>query len=356
MSSIPTLPGITSQMIQTARLNTHVLSAGSADDTAVLFIHGNTSSATFWEETMLTLPEGYFALAPDLRGYGDADPTAKIDATQGLRDVAEDMFALLDAFNIEQAHVVGNSLGGVVVWRMMEIAPERLLSVTQVAPGSPYGFGGTKDVDGTPTTADFAGSGAGLINPAVVQAIAAQDRSLENPMGLRGALRRLVYNPPFVPEREEDLLTAALSTHIGEQDYPGDKVASPNWPFVAPGVWGPNNALSPKYAGDVSQLWQIEPKPPVLWVWGEKDGAVSNTAVSDIANLGQLGYIHGYPGTEAYPPQPMIDQIRAVLHQYTAHGGQAKEVMLPGLGHVPYIEDLEQFNTVFHPFLAKSKK
>lgn len=353
-----TLPNITSHTITTPRLTTRVLTVGQNldENTAVLFLHGNLSNATWWAETMLALPDGYFPLAPDLRGYGDADPAVKIDATQGLRDVAQDMFALLDAFNIEKAHVVGNSLGGVVVWRMMEIAPDRLLSVTQVAPGSPYGFGGTKDVAGTPTTPDFAGSGAGLINPNVVQAMEAQDRTLENPFGLRGALRRLVYNPPFIPEREEELLTAALSTHIGEQDYPGDKEASAHWPFVAPGVWGPNNALSPKYAGDVSQLWQIDPKPPVLWLWGEKDGVVSNTAVSDVAVLGQLGYIPGYPGAEAYPPQPMLNQIRAVLTHYTKAGGHAEEIMLPGLGHVPFIEDLAQFNAVFHPFLARSEK
>ncbi len=356
MTTPNTLPQISSHMISTSRLTTRVLTAGEAGNTAVLFLHGNLSSATWWEETMLALPAGYYAIAPDLRGYGDADPSAKIDATQGLRDVAADAFALLDTLGIQQAHVVGNSLGGVVVWRMMELAPARLRSVTLVAPGSPYGFAGTKDVQGTPSNPDFAGSGAGLINTAVVQAMQAQDRSLENPFGLRGALRRLVYNPPFIPAREEELLTAALSTHTGELDYPGDKPASTNWPFVAPGVWGPNNALSPKYAGEVSRLWQIEPKPPVLWLWGEKDGAVSNTAVSDVAVLGQLGYITGYPGAESYPPQPMLDQIRAVLAEYTAHGGHAQEVMLHGRGHVPFIESLEEFNAVFHPFLASNEK
>jgi len=56
MSSIPTLSGITSQMIRTPRLAMHVLSCGPAGGTPVLFIHGNGASATFWEETMLALP------------------------------------------------------------------------------------------------------------------------------------------------------------------------------------------------------------------------------------------------------------------------------------------------------------
>ena len=47
MSSIPTLPGITSQMVPTGRINTHVLTSGPADGEPVVFVHGNASSATF---------------------------------------------------------------------------------------------------------------------------------------------------------------------------------------------------------------------------------------------------------------------------------------------------------------------
>ena len=73
MSTVPTLPGITSKMIDTARLKTHVLFSGPEDDTPVLFIHGNASSNTYWEELMLKLPDGFRGIAPDLRGYGDTE-------------------------------------------------------------------------------------------------------------------------------------------------------------------------------------------------------------------------------------------------------------------------------------------
>ena len=79
--------------------------------------------------------------------------------------IAEAMLALvlMDHLGHERFHLVGNSLGGLVVWWMMADAPERLLSVTLAGPGSPFGFGGTRDASGTPTTADFAGSGGGLM-------------------------------------------------------------------------------------------------------------------------------------------------------------------------------------------------
>ncbi len=42
-------------------------------------------------------------------------------------------------------------------------------SLVLVNPVSPYGFGGTKDLEGTPCFGDFAGSGGGLGNEAFVE-------------------------------------------------------------------------------------------------------------------------------------------------------------------------------------------
>src|SRR5690606_10931592 len=73
MASIPTPPGVTSTRVPTSRLAQLVLSAGPEDGIPVLFVHGNASSATFWEDVMVALPPQYRAIAPDLRGYGDTD-------------------------------------------------------------------------------------------------------------------------------------------------------------------------------------------------------------------------------------------------------------------------------------------
>ena len=55
MSDIPVLPGITSTMVDTPRLRQHVLTCGAQGDEAIVFIHGNFSAATYWEELMLAL-------------------------------------------------------------------------------------------------------------------------------------------------------------------------------------------------------------------------------------------------------------------------------------------------------------
>ena len=48
---IPTMEGITAKTIATDRLKTRVLFYGSEEGIPVLFLHGNVSSATWWEET-----------------------------------------------------------------------------------------------------------------------------------------------------------------------------------------------------------------------------------------------------------------------------------------------------------------
>lgn len=349
---IPTIDGITAKTIVTNRISTRVLFSGADDGVPVLFLHGNISSATWWEETMVALPDGYRGIAPDQRGFGEADFDKKVDATRGAGDWADDATALLDHLGIEKAHIVGNSLGGVVVWRLMMDVPARFLTATLVDPGSPFGFGGTKDVDGTPCYKDFAGSGGGLSNPELIKRMQAGDMSTESPVSPRSALRTLLVKPPLIPEREDALVMSMLATHISEQDVPGDSVQSPNWPHMAPGKWGATNALSPKYTGDVNKLFAVEPKTSVLWIRGSHDLAVSDNAASDPATVGAMGLLPSYPGPKVYPPQPMLKQTRAVLEKYAAAGGTYQEVIIEDAGHIPYIEKPIEFNRHFHGHIS----
>ena len=352
--SIATIPGITAKTIETERIKTRVLFCGPEGGTPVLFLHGNISSATWWEETMVALPDGFRGIAPDQRGFGESDQEKKIDATRGMGDLADDAVALLHHLGYEQVHVVGNSFGGMVVWNLLGTYPGRLMTVTVSDPGSPFGFGATRDETGTPTTPDFAGSGGGLSNPELIKRLKEGDLSTESPFSARNALRTLLVKPSFIPTREDELVQSMVSTHIGEKDVPGDSVQSPNWPHMAPGEWGASNATSPKYQMDVEKIMNTSPKPAVLWIRGSDDLAVSDTAASDPGYLGRLGVLPGWPGEDEYPPQPMIGQIRAFLDRYADAGGSYKEIVIADAGHVPFIEKPDEFNQAFHAHLMGS--
>jgi pimeloyl-ACP methyl ester carboxylesterase len=354
MSSIPTLPGVTSRRVRTPRLQVHVLEAGPPDGVPVLFVHGNASSATFWEEQMLALPGGLRAIAPDLRGFGDTEDL-RIDATRGVGDWVDDLLGILDVLGTGPVHVAGHSLGGAVVFGLVASRPAAFRSATLVAPGSPYGFGGTRGLDGAPCWPDFAGSGAGVVNPEFARRIALGDRSTDDPQASpRAVMNQFYWRPPFRPAREEALLSSVLSERIGPDRYPGDAVASPNWPGAGPGVWGPANALSPKHAGDLAERFvAASPKPPILWVRGADDPIVSDASLFDLGTLGQLGLVPGWPGADVFPAQPMVRQVRRVLERYAEAGGSTREVVIADAGHTPYLEQPAPFAAVFHALIAE---
>ncbi len=79
---------------------------------------------------------------------------------------------------------------------------------------------------------------------------------------------------------------------------------------------------------------------------------ISNAALLDIAALGSWDLIPGWPGAEECPPQPMLDQIRAVLERYRANGGTYSEHVIAGCGHSPPLERPDEFNRLLHHFLG----
>ena len=356
MSSIPTLEGITSRMIDTPRLRVHVLFSGPEDGTPVLFIHGNASSATFWEETMLALPSGYRGVAPDLRGYGDTEDK-RVDATRGFGDWVDDLLELKRALGVTSYHVIGHSLGGALLFSLVAEDGESILSVTLVNPGSPFGFGGSKDAQGAPACDDFAGSGGGTVNPDFARLLGEDDRSSDYSASPRNVMNSFYWKPPFRPEREEALLSSLLSEKVGPEKYPGDSVPSANWPGVAPGKYGPINALSPKYIGNtIERFLATSHKPYVLWVRGSDDQIVSDNSMFDFGTLGQLAAVPDWPGAEIFPPQPMLEQTRFVLEKYQTRGGAYQEIVIEDTGHTPFIEKPRVFMGHFKLHLKASSK
>jgi pimeloyl-ACP methyl ester carboxylesterase len=149
---------------------------------------------------------------------------------------------------------------------------------------------------------------------------------------------------------EDVFVESMLTTAIGPDNYPGDSVPSPNWPGFAPGGRGVLNTMAPQHH-DVSGIVALAGKPRILWVRGSKDAIVSDASMFDLATLGQLGAIPGWPGADVAPPQPMVAQTRAVLDAYAAAGGRYREVTLD-CGHSPLIEKPEEFQAALNEHLA----
>jgi pimeloyl-ACP methyl ester carboxylesterase len=343
------LPGITSQEATTGRLRTTYLADGRTSGELVVLVHGNVSSSLFWQETLLSLPAGFRGIAPDLRGFGGSD-TAPVDAARGLRDFSDDLADLLDELGGGPAHLAGWSMGGGVVMQLLLDRPDLVASLVLVNPVSPYGFGGTKGIDGQPASSDAAGTGGGGANPEFVAAIEAGDTGEGSANSPRNVLNQFYVADGFRSPLEDVFVASMLTTSIGPDNYPGDAVPSDNWPGFAPGTRGVLNTMAPG-RHDVSGIVDLAVKPPILWVRGTKDAIVSDASLFDLATLGQMGAIPGWPGDDVAPPQPMVSQTRAVLDAYAAAGGHYVEVALDA-GHSPLIEKPEEFQAALAAHLV----
>jgi len=336
-----------SRTVETDRLRTHWIESGPEDGIPVVLLHGNLSTGRFFEHLMPGAPDRYRLIAPDMRGFGDSEP-APLDATRGLRDWADDAHALVRALGIEQPpHLAGWSTGGAAV--ALYAIDRPVASLTLIDPVSPHGFGATGE-DGSPHTPDCAGSGGGAVNPEFVQRLAARDRSA-GPASPRSAMTGSYWSPEHREPREELLLDEVLKTVVGDDHYPGDSTPSEHWPGFAPGTRGILNALSPRYC-DWSALVDVDPKPPVLWTQGTEDRVIADGSAWEMGWLGESGAIPGWPGADAFPPQPMVSQIAALLERYRAAGGRVQVERFDGSGHFPPIDAAERWSRVFFDFLG----
>ncbi len=336
---MPLFPGIEARTVATPRLTTNVLTRAGQDDSApaIVFVHGNVSSSLFWQDIMLAVPAEYSVWAIDLRGFGDSE-TAPVDATRGLRDFSDDVAATIATLGLGRVHLVGWSMGGGVALQYALDHP--VLSLTLQAPVSPYGFGGTR-LDGSRASSDDAGVGGGGANPDFVASIEAGDTS-DSPLASRGVFRSAYVSGSYSTDKEDTWVESMLSTKTGTDNYPGNAVASENWPGFAAGDRGVLNTMAPKHL-NLSGIVDLDPKPPLLWIRGDADAIVSDASYFDINFLGQVGVIPGWPGEDAAPAQQMIAQTRAVLDEYAAKGGTYREVVFEGAGHSPHLEDPERF-------------
>lgn len=330
------LSGIRSLQVTTDRLVANVLEreADAATARTVVFVHGNISSSLFWQPIMCALPADVRALAIDLRGFGESE-TLPVDATRGVRDFSDDVAAVLDELDTGAVHLVGWSMGGGVAMQLLLDRPDAVATLTLQAPVSPFGFGGT-NADGTLLADDGAGTGGGGANLEFVAALASGDQG-DGGTTARGVFRAAYVAPGFTSELEDLWVASMISSATGDDNYPGDSTASPNWPGFAPGGRGVLNTMAPTVF-NTSAIVDVEPKPPILWVHGDLDAIVNDASFFDLNQLGKAGIIAGWPGDEVAPAQPMVSQTRAVLDEYATRGGGLTELELTGCGHSPHLE------------------
>jgi len=103
--------------------------------TPLLFIHEFSGDHRSWDDQMRHFGRGWRCIAWDARGYTPSD--CPQDETQYGQDFFNrDAIAVLDAADIQRAHVVGLSMGGYTALMLAAKFPERVISCTAAGAGS----------------------------------------------------------------------------------------------------------------------------------------------------------------------------------------------------------------------------
>ena len=99
----------------------------------IMLLHGGTSNLESWVRSGVVpnLEQDFRVIAYDARGAGKSDKPR--DPSAYGRQQALDVVRLLDALQIQRAHIIGFSLGGSTVAQLLTLHPERFLTATQVA-------------------------------------------------------------------------------------------------------------------------------------------------------------------------------------------------------------------------------
>jgi len=133
--------------------------AAAASRGTCLLLHGFAGSLDTWVGTAAMLAgDGFVVVAPDLPGHGASQVTA--DTPQAIARMLADAWGHLGLTG--PVHLIGHSMGGAIALLLAAAQPQRLASLTLVAP---LGLGGTVDgsfLQGVLAASDAASLGAAL--------------------------------------------------------------------------------------------------------------------------------------------------------------------------------------------------
>lgn len=129
-------------------------SFGDPDHPCILLIMGAGSSMLLWEDEFCQrlAHAGRFVIRYDNRDTGKTTSCPLGQPNYTIQDMAADGPAVLDAYGVQQAHIIGASMGGMIAQLIALDHPQRALTLTPIMSTPDPGV--TLDaIDGDPDTA-----------------------------------------------------------------------------------------------------------------------------------------------------------------------------------------------------------
>ena len=116
--------------IKVGNVNSRYWSAGEKGSTVIL-LHGVGCSVEFWERNIVALAREHRVFAVDVVGFGRTD---KPEVTYTFELMADFVLDFMNAMGIDEASLVGNSMGGGISLTVAAQAPKRVKKIVLVNP------------------------------------------------------------------------------------------------------------------------------------------------------------------------------------------------------------------------------
>lgn len=108
--------------IEVDGVNVNYIERGAGD--YLVLVHGFASSVRTWQDVIPELARNYHVVAIDLKGFGYTEKP--LDSDYSTKGLAEFTRRTMDLLGIEQATLIGNSLGGGISLQLAATYPERV--------------------------------------------------------------------------------------------------------------------------------------------------------------------------------------------------------------------------------------
>lgn len=105
---------------------------GAEAKPTIVMLHGYSADKDVWARFAKHFVNDYQVIIPDMAGHGDSPYQPEWDYSMPAQ--AKRLAALLDKLDIQQAHVIGNSMGGFLTATFAIDYPQRVLSATMIDP------------------------------------------------------------------------------------------------------------------------------------------------------------------------------------------------------------------------------
>ncbi|SDF67527.1 alpha/beta fold hydrolase [Klenkia brasiliensis] len=263
------------------------VTAGSGP--AVLLLHGIGNSAQTWAGVIDRLAEHHTVIAPDLLGHGDSDKPRGDYSVAGYANGMRDLLSVLD---VEQATVVGHSLGGGIAQQFAYQFPERCQRLVLVSSG---GLGPELSLGLRLATLPGADLVLDLLTdaPWPLRAGLAALRRAGSAVGWQQAEDLAEAGEALLDLRDAEARTAFLRTLRSVADVHGQAVTSLDRLYLAAAL-------------------------PTLVVWGTRDRIIPVEHASAVARVAPGARVELVEGAGHWPHLTDPDRFAAVLLDFLA--------------------------------------